>query len=1210
MNKSILLCALAAVAAFPQAQTPLTITQSAGSATGELRMQERRTNGTDFVGIKAPQSIAASLTYILPGADGTDNQCLKTDGAGQWSWESCTPERLVSDYDWTQTMGARSGSGAITLTFTGTSCPAAGTDTAYVFRVYESSTPTTYELATSDGSGTCARGGAGTIVATGPTGTYTTAIATSASDGFQEAIFSVADSTHVRARAAIGSYSIYSPILTEDRAVLIECESLGAGLIPRVNGMKVIHTTSPTGIRVKNCLFTNAYATTGNTAIYADNPDGANYGGLIEGNWFSSFDKSIHAVTISGWVISKNHFLNSTNATAAIHVENVTNGDQGVGLIHGNILTCGATCTYGLLWNGPGALQFKANNVNGYTTQVHLQPRFGTASSSGSTVTWQSGNKFRSVLAGQTIYLGSLSASIASVDSDTQITTSTPLGTVSTTDYYVNATSQVQISSNNFDSGVNTTKGIRWEGTVSFQNAQIEHNFFSNWSGVANLEAISIASAGANFLSIRGNNIQSPQATTGTYGIRLTGGSTVSVTDNQVIGSKTAIAIASGASAVTLTGNTCRYNDTACVTSAVSDTVLQDQITVAYADLAGLSVANSSRVYCSDCKQSTTACAGSGSGAVATRINSTWQCQDQTSGHQPWTVSGSDVYRSAGNVAIGSAPNTSTLLVKGASGASGLLELKHGTAASSLQMYAESSFSVLGTYTSSPLIFATDSAGRWRFSSAGMLTPETTDTYDIGSLASTLRVRGVYSKIVDTALAGGTGDYMQTRKLQLFDNTGSSSAASYWDLNVVMSGAGALQHSYFYLRDNAGSNVFKSERIASGSAVSRTTWYTDLLPDTNLGRSIGSPSLNFNGIWANQIGDSSHLVTVYGANSEFSFVTTSGLTINTGAATVGYCWTATSTGGAGSWQACAGGSSLPVVDTTGIAKGSSDATKIVRFEVDGLTTATTRVLTVPDTNMTLAGRDVANTFSAAQTVAANLSVTSGSSLLMDRATRATNQQAYWTVAGNPSTTGAWSAGTVPNGAASEFRISHNGTSTLTLSEGGQVDIPANLVVASSGSFGGTATATAFNGTSTNPFRVAGTTIVDSSRNASFANLTWSGTVANSITFSAGSTYNVGSTGAPPLNVYGNYIEPLTELVLGSGVSFRGSLIPVSNNTYAVGNTSFRVSNVATVNMNLSGTLTAPSGSAGITSTKTVRDSAGTGTCTLIFSGGILTGGTC
>ena len=50
----------------------------------------------------------------------------------------------------------------------------------------------------------------------------------------------------------------------------------------------------------------------------------------------------------------------------------------------------------------------------------------------------------------------------------------------------------------------------------------------------------------------------------------------------------------------------------------------------------------------------------------------------------------------------------------------------------------------------------------------------------------------------------------------------------------------------------------------------------------------------------------------------------------------------------------AGGSSLPVADTTGIAKGSADATKIVRLEVDGLTTATTRTLTVQDTDGTIA----------------------------------------------------------------------------------------------------------------------------------------------------------------------------------------------------------------------------------------------------------------
>lgn len=57
--------------------------------------------------------------------------------------------------------------------------------------------------------------------------------------------------------------------------------------------------------------------------------------------------------------------------------------------------------------------------------------------------------------------------------------------------------------------------------------------------------------------------------------------------------------------------------------------------------------------------------------------------------------------------------------------------------------------------------------------------------------------------------------------------------------------------------------------------------------------------------------------------------------------------------GVGGASSGGGGSTLPVDDATGIAKGSGDATKIVRFEVDGLTTATTRVITMPDADIKL-----------------------------------------------------------------------------------------------------------------------------------------------------------------------------------------------------------------------------------------------------------------
>jgi hypothetical protein len=61
-------------------------------------------------------------------------------------------------------------------------------------------------------------------------------------------------------------------------------------------------------------------------------------------------------------------------------------------------------------------------------------------------------------------------------------------------------------------------------------------------------------------------------------------------------------------------------------------------------------------------------------------------------------------------------------------------------------------------------------------------------------------------------------------------------------------------------------------------------------------------------------------------------------------------------------------SSPPFDDATAIVKGSADATKLLRFEVDGFTTATTRVLTPPNANGTIAVLSLAQTWTAQQTL--------------------------------------------------------------------------------------------------------------------------------------------------------------------------------------------------------------------------------------------------
>ena len=51
-----------------------------------ITFRELAVNGTDGVSLIAPSSLAASVTYTLPGTDGSNGQVLKTDGAGALSW--------------------------------------------------------------------------------------------------------------------------------------------------------------------------------------------------------------------------------------------------------------------------------------------------------------------------------------------------------------------------------------------------------------------------------------------------------------------------------------------------------------------------------------------------------------------------------------------------------------------------------------------------------------------------------------------------------------------------------------------------------------------------------------------------------------------------------------------------------------------------------------------------------------------------------------------------------------------------------------------------------------------------------------------------------------------------------------------------------------------------------------------------------------------
>jgi hypothetical protein len=61
-------------------------TAASASVGGDVKLYEGSDNGTNFVALKAPNSLAGNVTWTLPTADGTNLQVLSTNGSGALSW--------------------------------------------------------------------------------------------------------------------------------------------------------------------------------------------------------------------------------------------------------------------------------------------------------------------------------------------------------------------------------------------------------------------------------------------------------------------------------------------------------------------------------------------------------------------------------------------------------------------------------------------------------------------------------------------------------------------------------------------------------------------------------------------------------------------------------------------------------------------------------------------------------------------------------------------------------------------------------------------------------------------------------------------------------------------------------------------------------------------------------------------------------------------
>ncbi len=871
------------------------------------------------VQLSAPDTLGATVRFRLPGVDGSSGQCVRTDGAGNWSFGSCgsSSSYRISDYFWSQTPGGSLSIGLNTITLT--PCPVGldASDTSlYVYVSGGTGAAEAMSLSVSGGVPTCTSGASSGTIKVSAVNTHTGAW-TISNAGFREAEQSVSagDTLIIDNLQAYGPTRIQKPITL-----------MGGG----GGGIGSTITTHGDIIAIDVDLYEPVIMK--HFAIVAASPQVAAGAGIrigFDGSTNHNCASIIDDVTIvyhyyGIWLKDgcKPQIIHSNIGASTennVLIENQFCADCGDQFFDDN--TFGAAGGSSIYYASGGGGKFTTNKFLGAPCGLDVQTTGATS------ILIVKGNSFdQQTQCGIRV---NPTATLHSINiSGNTITPSSPSG------YYYG-----------IDYG-NT-------GSLTLTNALIANNTI-HCPTTADSTAIRIRTSE---LTVLGDNPISYCA----IGIQVDTGAT-KVGWNKaatILGTPTPFSI--HASADMRPYSPGMFSGYLRPMSSGSNI----QAIAEFAEPASGSANNG--ILLSNTGTGTTSQRGLAWDNASNNLKfSRFDSARSAAETIDFEIEAAGNARAYNKLGVGISPGYQLDLGGAGTGGNNYLRISDSTAGTSLLAFAENGATNVWAFTNHPLRLGSDGTPRMEITATGMVRPYAHLTYDFG-ISGTDHWRTFYGQAGIFMIAGSTAssDFVSTRKVNICDQTGSSGC---WDWQAVVTASSSESLD----RDNAGDPVLEHWRQASAAPVNFSNIYTDWLPtkrDTGLGHSVsdtrfprlGATGRRWDAIFVDDgtftddvlIGDAlgvtglstftalatfngnvdmlatsgvnymygtlspqtnntgsigqsgSRYATYYGVLGNFSSTLTAiALTINTSTpAVVGQIWTATSTGGAGSWQA-------------------------------------------------------------------------------------------------------------------------------------------------------------------------------------------------------------------------------------------------------------------------------------------------------------------